>query len=247
MGIDTQMYVSEQYASLNRWDSRHLNMVKSHLDLKPGDRILEVGCGRGHLTKRLRDFGADAVGIDSNPHAAARAVTSGVSTMAAESLQFPRASFDKVVSVHAIEHIPDIRGAFDEMARVLKPGGRALFVYPAEPIQGSWAIPTAIVLHRNPFKAQQVHCQWLWPARLRAIAGPAGFSHVHSEFRLLSSPQFVSLFVRGSDAPRSDLPLETRLRSVAPDRKPVGADERTPSLARSLFALLTKPALSESD
>jgi SAM-dependent methyltransferase len=236
------MYDSERYASLNRWDSRHLNMVKNHLDLKPGDRILEVGCGRGHLTKRLRDFGADAVGIDSNPHAAVNAVTAGVSTMLAESLQFPKASFDKVVSVHAIEHIPDIRGAFDEMARVLKPGGRALFVYPAEPIQGSWAIPTAIVLHRNPFKARQVHCQWLWPARLLAIAGPAGFNHVYSEFRLLSSPQFVSVFVRGSDARRSDQPADSPLRSVAPDRGRAGADdERTLSPARSPFALLREP------
>ena len=87
-------------------------------------------------------------------------------------------------------------GALDEMARVLEPGGRALFIYPAEPIQGIWAVPTAVILHRNPLKARQVHCQWLWPTKLRRMTESRGFGHVHSEFNLLSSPQFVTLLER---------------------------------------------------
>lgn len=171
--------------------------VASHLDPRAGDRILEVGCGRGHLTKRLRELGADAVGIDANPHAAAEAVTEGVSTANAEALDYPNDSFDKIVSVHAIEHIPNIGAAFSEMSRVLKPGGKALFIYPAEPIQGIWAVPTAIVLHGNPLKARDVHCNWLWPSKVRALAEPCGLVHDHSKFMLFSSPQFVSLFSKG--------------------------------------------------
>ena len=168
--------------------------VATHLDPRAGERILEVGCGRGHLTKRLRDLGADAVGIDANPHAAAEAVTEGVTTGNAEALAYPDDSFDKIVSVHAIEHIPNIEAAFSEMARVLKPGGKALFIYPAEPIQGIWAVPTAVVLHGNPLRARDVHCNWLWPSKVRGIAEPLGLVHDHSKFMLLSSPQFVSLF-----------------------------------------------------
>ncbi len=188
------LYDSKRYAMLNRWDPRHMVTVATHLDPRAGERILEVGCGRGHLTKRLRDLGADAVGIDANPHAAAEAVTDGVSTGNAEALEYPDDSFDKIVSVHAIEHIPNIEAAFSEMARVLKPAGKALFIYPAEPIQGIWAVPTAIVLHGNPLRARDVHCNWLWPSRVRSIAEPRGLVHDHSKFMLLSSPQFVSLF-----------------------------------------------------
>ncbi len=190
------LYDSSRYAMMNRWDPRHMVTVAEHLDPRAGDRILEVGCGRGHLTKRLRDLGADAIGIDANPHAAEQAVTEGVSTGDAEALEFPDNTFDKIVSVHAIEHIPDIEAAFSEMSRVLKPGGKALFIYPAEPIQGIWAVPTAIILHRNPLKARQVHCNWLWPSRVRKIAEPTGLVHDHSKFMLLSSPQFVSLFAK---------------------------------------------------
>jgi ubiquinone/menaquinone biosynthesis C-methylase UbiE len=186
-------YDSRRYAAVNRWDERHMVTVARHLDPRPGDRILEVGCGRGHLTKRLRELGADAVGIDANPKAADLAVTEGVSQMLAEDLRFEDASFDKVVAIHAIEHLPDLEGSLDEMARVLRPGGRALFVYPAEPIKGIWAVPTAVILHRNPLKATQVHCQWLWPAKLRRLTVGRGLVHVHSEFNLLSSPQFVTV------------------------------------------------------
>lgn len=181
---------------LNRYDRRQMIKVKRYLDPRPGERILEVGCGVGHLTKRMRALGADAIGVDANPHAAEVAVTDGVMTMHAESLDFPDDHFDKLLSVHAIEHIPDITGGFDEMFRVLKPGGKALFVYPAEPIQGIWAVPTAIVLHKNPFKARKVHCHWLWPERVRALAEPLGFRHLHSEFNILSWPQFVSAFAK---------------------------------------------------
>ena len=191
-------YESRRYALVNRWDPRHLRTVDRLLGPKPGERILEVGCGRGHLTKRLRDLGADAVGIDANPHASEQAVTEGVLTMDAAELAFDDDSFDKVVSVHAIEHIPPIDEAFAEMSRVLKPGGHALYVYPAEPIKGIFAVPTAVILHGNPFKATTVHCHWLWPSRVRDIAEPHGFVELHHEFNLLSSPQFVSLFQNGA-------------------------------------------------
>ncbi len=187
-------YDSKRYALLNRWDPRHLLTVERLLGPKPGERVLEIGCGRGHLNKRLREGGIDAVGIDANPQAAEHAVSDGVVTMDAAHLKFADDSFDKIVSVHAIEHIPPIEDAFAEMARVLKPGGTALFVYPAEPIKGIWAVPTAVILHNNPLKAAQVHCNWLWPARLREVAGPVGFTELHNEFHLLSTPQFVSLF-----------------------------------------------------
>jgi ubiquinone/menaquinone biosynthesis C-methylase UbiE len=189
----TAAYESKRYALVNRWDKRHETTVKRHLDPRPGERILEVGSGRGHLTKVLAGWGTEVVGIDANPHAAEEAVSERVRFMYAENLAFEDASFDKIVSVHAIEHIPDLEGAFDEMARVLKPGGRALFVYPAEPIQGIWAVPTAVILHRNPLMARQVHCQWLWPSKVQRLTGARGMRHIHSEFNLLSSPQFVTL------------------------------------------------------
>jgi ubiquinone/menaquinone biosynthesis C-methylase UbiE len=192
----TTNYDSTRYALVNRWDRRHEQTVRRVLDPQPGERVLEVGCGRGHMTNVLDQWGVDVIGVDANPRAAEVAVSPKVRHMLGEDLDFGDASFDKIVSIHAIEHIPPLESAIEEMARVLKPGGRAVFIYPAEPIQGIWALPTAVILHRNPLKARQVHCQWLWPSKVRRLTEPRGFDHLHSEFNLISSPQFVTLLER---------------------------------------------------
>jgi ubiquinone/menaquinone biosynthesis C-methylase UbiE len=114
--------------------------------------------------------------------------------MRAEALEFEDESFDIILSVHAIEHIPPLSQALAEMARVLKPAGQALHIYPAEPIMGLYAIPTSVILHGTPFKARQVHCHKLSPSKLRAMMEPIGLRETHHEFNLFKSPQFVSVF-----------------------------------------------------
>ncbi len=188
-------YDSRRYAVVNRWDSTHLDKVDRLLDLQPGENVLEVGCGAGHLTNRLAARGVDVIGIDANPNASEIAGTDRVRTMRAETLDFADDAFDAIVSVHAIEHIPQLGAALGEMARVLRPGGRAMFIYPAEPIMGMYAIPTSVILYRNPFRAREVHCQKLWPSKLRRMVDPLGWIETHREFNLLKSPQFVSRFV----------------------------------------------------
>lgn len=187
-------YDSIRYARINRWDPSHLKRIDRLLDIGPGDRVLEVGCGRGHLTSRLAERGVDVVGVDANPKAAEIADTERVLTMDAESLDFPDDSFDYVLSVHALEHIPALGEALAEMGRVLRQGGRALHIYPAEPVKGLYAIPTSIILYGTPFKATKVHCHRLWPAKLRRLMEPLGLTETSHEFSLLKSPQFVSVF-----------------------------------------------------
>jgi ubiquinone/menaquinone biosynthesis C-methylase UbiE len=187
-------YDSRRYALVNRWDTSHLKRIDRLLPMVPGQRVLEVGCGQGHLTTRLAGRGIDIVGIDANPNAPEVSGSDRVRHMLAEDLEFDDAEFDVVLSVHAIEHIPPLEKAVSEMARVLKPGGRALFIYPAEPIQGLYAVPTSMILHGTPFKARQVHCHRLTPSKVRRLTDAYGLAETHHEFNLLKSPQFISVF-----------------------------------------------------
>jgi ubiquinone/menaquinone biosynthesis C-methylase UbiE len=179
---------------LNRWDSSHLEKVDRLLQLDDGLRVLEVGCGQGHLTKRLAERGLDVTGIDANPNAPEVAGTDRVLHMHGEDLTFDDDTFDVIVSIHALEHIPPLRDAIAEMARVLRKGGRAMHIYPAEPIMGLYAIPTSVILYGTPFRAREVHCHKLWPAKLRRLMEPHGMTEIHHEFNLIKSPQFVSVF-----------------------------------------------------
>lgn len=103
---------------------------------RPGDRVLDVGCGGGYLARVL----AAAVGPDGrvtgiDPSAAAvgyarrRAPAScSFAVGAAQRLDLPDRSFDVVTSTLAAHHIPDEErvAAFGEMFRVLRPGGALL-------------------------------------------------------------------------------------------------------------------------
>lgn len=188
------VYDSSRYATVNRWDPSHLKRIDRLVSIQPGDRVLEIGCGQGHLTKALAGRGVDIIGIDANPRAAEVAGNDLVRHMLAESLEFEDGSFDYVLAVHSIEHIPPLGEALAEIARVLRPGGKAVFIYPAEPIQGLYAIPTSIILHGTPFKAREVHCHKLSPGKVRAMVEPMGLTEVGHEFSFFKSPQYASVY-----------------------------------------------------
>ena len=204
-------YRSRRYALLNTpiEVDRHVKRVERFLRPRTADRLLEVGCGRGFLTARIQQLSPSTTGVDLNPQAIANAVADNLRNMDARALGFPDAFFDKIYSFHAIEHIPDLGRAFAEMDRVLKPGGRVLLVYPAEPIRGLYVVPTALVLFGNPFRARDLHVHKLSPRTLRPFLAGTSLRVVHSELQFLLTPQFVTVLRK---APR--VPVERRHRRV---------------------------------
>lgn len=187
-------YNSRRYALANKRDPTHLDRIDRYISIDEDHRILEVGCGQGYLTTAIADRGADVIGVDANPQAVKMSATDLVEHMRAEALDFEDETFDYVVSVHAIEHIPRLRGALTEMVRVLRARGRAVLVYPAEPIRGLFAIPSSVIVYRTPFRAREIHCQKIWPAKLRRMLAPMGMREVDSQFSFLRTPQFTSVF-----------------------------------------------------
>lgn len=182
----------QRYALRQAWDESHLRTTRRLIDPQPGSRTLEVGSGRGLLTRELDALGVVATGIDANPAAAANSIARDIRVMRVEAIEFRDGEFDHVIAIHAIEHFPELEVAFAEMARVLRPGGAMLLVYPWEPIRGIGAVPDAITIYRNPFRARELHRHNLRPSRVRRLAVAVGLDHVHTEFRVLW-PQFTTV------------------------------------------------------
>lgn len=108
-------------------------IVRSLLPKGTGLRVLDVGCGTGHLAARLANDGYSVVGLEPNPTAFSYAVRRIPEAIAgdAQRLPFPDASFDIVISTDVLEHVPDDAAAANEILRVLKPHGVAVLTVPA--------------------------------------------------------------------------------------------------------------------
>ncbi|MEU4739073.1 methyltransferase domain-containing protein [Actinosynnema sp. NPDC023658] len=107
------------------------DVVLDALVVGAGDRVLEVGCGRGVGARRVLRRGPDLVrGVDLMPEQVARATAANDDPRAAfvqgpcDDLPFTDASFDALLSVEAAQHFEDVAGFARESARVLAPGGR---------------------------------------------------------------------------------------------------------------------------
>jgi len=121
---------SELYQSSHSFVWQYGRDLLVLLNAKPGERILDVGCGTGQLTAEITQFGAEVVGIDSSPEMIATArenfphVRFEVADVTA--LSFAN-EFDVVVSNAALHWVRDQPAAIDSIARALKPGGRLVF------------------------------------------------------------------------------------------------------------------------
>lgn len=100
-------------------------------DVRPGQRVLDIACGRGEVVLQSAMRGAYAVGIDyaqASMDIAKEAVGSeaALARMDATRLAFRPQSFDVALMLDFVEHVyqPDLEASFREIAGTLKPGGR---------------------------------------------------------------------------------------------------------------------------
>jgi SAM-dependent methyltransferase len=99
--------------------------------ITPEAHVLDLGCGRGGITERLHGAGR-WVGVDPDRASVKehRVRTLTRAQARSERLPFAEGVFDLVVSSWVLEHLPDPCLTFAEIARILRPGGRFLFLTP---------------------------------------------------------------------------------------------------------------------
>lgn len=123
--VSTSRWVAADYARIGAFVPALGAAALDLLDPKPGERILDVGCGDGTLTRQIIERGADVVGIDSSPELAAVAREAGIDVRVGDAARMAFMSeFDAAFSNAALHWMVDPQRVANAIFLALKPGGR---------------------------------------------------------------------------------------------------------------------------
>jgi SAM-dependent methyltransferase len=179
-----------------------LTVDLERLRIRPGDLLLDAGCGEGRHCFGALERGARVLGLDLD-RPSLRAAVGGLRTRAEElgslgamlqgdtfALPFPDQSFDRVICAEVMEHVHDFRAAARELARVTKPGGRLAITIPTATSEKLY-----LLLGDDYFESPGGHIRIFTPRRLAeglASVGltteGVGFAHgLHTPYWVLRS------------------------------------------------------------
>jgi SAM-dependent methyltransferase len=166
------------------------------LGVRPGDRLLDLGCGFGRHAYQAARLGAEVVAFDFGADEVRNvADTFGAMEVAGEldaeqsrvgavrgnalALPFPDGAFDRVIASEILEHIPEDETAMAELARVLRPGGSMAVTVPrCGPEFVNWALSDEY--HNVPGGHVRIYRQSQLVNRLRGTGlREVGRHHAH--------------------------------------------------------------------
>lgn len=168
------------------------------LGARPGDRLLDFGCGGGRHALEAMRLGATVTALDADRKELEQAAGWIVTMLDQDkqtaeaggqghavagdgrALPFPDGCFDRVVAAEVLEHVPDDAGVINELARVLRPGGTVAITVPRwYPEAVNWALSRAY--HSVPGGHVRIYRRAQLRARLRG-AGllPYRGHHAHA-------------------------------------------------------------------
>ena len=170
-----------------------LTVDYAQLGVRPGDRLLDLGCGFGRHAYQAARLGAEVVAFDAGADEVRKVLdtfgamavdgeldleTARVGSVQGDALALPFAdgSFDRVIASEVLEHIPDDEQAMAELARVLRPGGTMAVTVPrCGPEFVNWALSDEY--HNVPGGHVRIYRQRQLRGRLESTGLRATGSH----------------------------------------------------------------------
>lgn len=131
--MNQQDFYRKKYQELNQdWQdsqSLYLELIKKQVNCK--SKILDLGCGHSTLLAEIYKITPYSYGIDPDPESLKKnTMVKMIKNAYAHEIPFESNFFDLVVSTWTLEHIEKARESLAEIYRVLKPGGKFIFLTP---------------------------------------------------------------------------------------------------------------------
>lgn len=210
---------------------------------QPGEVIADIGCGAGIISSLVKEvYGVTPIGLDLSFVSAKKAYQKGIPTVQGSNLAlpFPDGCVDLIISNGVIQMTPDPRRSFNELCRILKPGGK-LFLS----IYNKWSLYYLIYKWLGwPWrKAREAGLEWL----IRFVAFPSfylplllGNLMILGSKRRIPTPMAWHLFNDQIMAPQAAFFTFSEIESWAREQGVVCLEKRKESLGFMLSFIFSK-------
>lgn len=141
--MNKQDHYRQQYAKRNPTWKESTDIYHDQIGryVTSKTKLLDIGCGHSYLLKDIYKRTSHTYGIDPDKHAITRnKLIKDVRQEYVEKMSFKDNFFDVVICAWVLEHLPNPKKAFKEIHRVLKPGGRVIFITPNTLNYNVWII-----------------------------------------------------------------------------------------------------------
>lgn len=124
--LETKRWKTSLRKFWHRINGQYIDEIVS----KAEGKVLDVGCGNGHLLLPLKHKGCEVYGVETNPKSVNVCNELGLKVFygTLEKAEFPDEFFDMVVMSQVLEHLPSPKASLRETFRILKPEGK-VFIY----------------------------------------------------------------------------------------------------------------------
>ncbi len=132
---DIERYYFESHALVRWLEQRRLRVLRGLAAVRAGERVLEVGCGAGHVLAGFPQARRTGIDLSETMLASARRRLGpdvALCRALADRLPFPAGSFDVVLCTEVLEHTPDPQATLRELLRVAGSSGRVVLSFPNE-------------------------------------------------------------------------------------------------------------------
>jgi SAM-dependent methyltransferase len=215
---------------------------------RPGEDILDIGCGDGFLSRQIVEAGARVVGVDASPDMVAAACAVGIDAHVADAQRLTyRSTFDAVFSNAALHWMPDLDAVFRGIHAALRPGGRLVAEMGGHGNVAAVATAIRAVLERHNFPVPAR--PWTFPSveDVRYRLEDAGFHVTQAELIPRPTPlatgirpwlkNFANHLLAGAPAAERDA-MEAEIEALLAPALQDGRGNWTADYVRLRFAAL---------